>query len=68
MTKTIKNDEGVPSKNQKQLASFAEFCLKYPNQRFWQALRNWSKTPFILNAKTLESFENIKGIKDTFYE
>lgn len=29
------------------LESFAEYCGNHPEQRFWQALRNWSKRKFI---------------------
>lgn len=65
---TIKNDEGVPSKNQKLLASFSEYCLEHPEQRFWQALRNWAKVGFILKAKTFNFNEDkYEDIKDTFY-
>lgn len=37
----IKNDEGIPSRNQKKLASFAEYCLKYPEYTFLKALIYW---------------------------
>jgi len=29
-------------KSHKLLSSFIEYCLDNPNQRFWQALVNWS--------------------------
>ena len=29
------------SKNSRQLASFTEYCREHPEQRFFQALRNW---------------------------
>lgn len=30
------------SKNQKLLESFSAYCKMYPEQRFWQALRNFA--------------------------
>ena len=30
------------SKNSTQLVSFTEYCRQHPDERFWQALRNWS--------------------------
>ena len=74
--KQIKNDEGVPSKNQKLLASFSEYCLANPNLRFWQALRNWSKSNFILKSSHYDyemfNVEYLKKYKvktkDTFYD
>lgn len=59
--KIIFNDEGIPSKNQKELESFAEYCLKNPEQRFWQALRNWFGIGYVGISN-----DRIKWI-DTFY-
>jgi len=54
--------------NKKLLESFTDYCNKYPKERFWQALRNWSSYNFILVADD-HDFENgeFKNIKDTFY-
>lgn len=64
-----RNDEGIMSKNNKLLSSFSEYCLEHPDERFWQALRNWSKKAFILKANgyKLETGEYIQ-ISDTFYD
>ena len=35
------NSEGVPSKNELSLNSFAEYCIGHPQERFFQALTNW---------------------------
>lgn len=50
-------------KLQTQLDSFTLYCHTYPDQRFWQALRNWSQYNFIFGKKTLEE----EG-EDTFYK
>lgn len=34
-------------KNQKLLESFSAYCKQNPEQRFWQALRNWCGSPFV---------------------
>ena len=35
------------TKNSETLADFTEYCKDHPDQRFWQALGNWSGYPFI---------------------
>ena len=72
------NDEGIPSKNSKQLRKFVLYCLDNPEQRFWQALRNWAKVPFILKSshfdadmfdeKWIKKNSKTVDISDTFYE
>ena len=52
----------MKNKNKKYIESFNKYCNKHPEERFWQALRNWSESPSIC-------FVNNEGkdIKDTFY-
>jgi hypothetical protein len=50
-------------KLKEQLDSFILYCHTYPEQRFWQALRNWSEYAFIFGKKSLDD----KG-EDTFYK
>jgi hypothetical protein len=35
------------TRSRKPLSSFIRYCVTHPNERFWQALRNWSGYPFI---------------------
>lgn len=44
--------------------SFERYYLEHPNQRFWQALRNFSKYYFIYGE--IEDCEG-KKVEDTFY-
>lgn len=63
--KTIK---GTKSKNKKELMSFAEYALDHPEQRFWQALRNWSGyANIIASDKVIDWDKKVKGVVDTFY-
>ena len=55
------NDEGVQSNNHKILQDFALYCLEHPEERFWQALRNWAKVGYIYSG------DNPNKLKDTFY-
>lgn len=41
------DDEGQVSRNTLSLSSFAGYCLKHPEQRFFQALRNWFGVGYI---------------------
>ena len=36
------------SKNNRLLKDFTAYCKQYPEERFWQALRNWSEHSFIM--------------------
>ena len=58
------------SKNGKVLQSFIDYCVAHPDQRFWQALRNWSAAAFIF-ASGVPLYEidmpTPGVIKDTFY-
>lgn len=38
-------------KNADLLADFTAYCYENPEQRFWQALRNWSKWAAVYVAK-----------------
>lgn len=52
------------SKNAKTLASFVVYCEAHPEQRFWQALRNWSGWPFIYASRDLI---RLPEVRDTYY-
>lgn len=53
------------TRNSELLMSFAAYCNENPEQRFWQALRNWSQHPFILAARDKDL---VRGdYEDTFY-
>lgn len=61
----------MENKNKKTLESFNLYCKQNPEERFWQALRNWSKYMFIYGSKDTTSDQNFKAIdlclEDTFY-
>ena len=53
----------------KQLKSFIKYCEKYPEQRFWQALRNFSEYDVIFGYKMKDDFEfNKDNLENTFYK
>lgn len=49
------------NKNKKLLDDFTKYCNANPDERFWQALRNWSEYSFIGVSNGGGSF------RDTFY-
>ena len=49
------------NKNARLLSSFVAYCEKHPEQRFWQALNNWSGFPFI-GAATGSIGNNFKDL------
>ncbi len=62
------------TENSEQLNSFTRYCLSHPQERFWQALRNWDrinnyKTQFVLVAEALDlKSGKFVNIRDTFYD
>jgi len=58
------------TRNSEALLSFVTYCVQHPDQRFWQALRNWSKWSFILGS-SVPPYQiddtNIALVDDTFY-
>lgn len=52
------------NRNIKKLKSFTAFCSKYPQLRFWQALRAWAGVSFVY---TSDKLQNDASLQDTFY-
>ena len=44
------------TRNSEVLKTFIKYCEEHPQERFWQALRNWAEVGFIFADK-----------QDTFY-
>jgi len=51
-------------KSKNLLRSFTEYCVLHPEQRFWQALRNWAKQDFIFFGNGPKEDPELT---DTFY-
>ena len=57
----------MESKNFDLLEQFITYCEDHPEQRFWQALRNWSGQQFILTGKGDITDPTNFDYVDTFY-
>lgn len=65
------------NKNTELLESFQDYCIEHPEERFWQALRNWAGVAFIYAQPTgvpifdifdVDSARDEKSeVYDTFY-
>jgi len=58
-------------KSKKTLDSFVKYCKKNPEERFWQALRNWSGYKFIYGSYEDNNMAEVcskKLVEDTFYK
>jgi len=55
----------MESKNTDLLKSFTDYCLEHPQERFWQALRNWAKVGFIYTSEAASATDKLH---DTFYD
>jgi hypothetical protein len=51
--------------NEKTLSDFIKYCKQHPEQRFWQALRNWVGVGFIFTSSVILPYDN--QLQDTFY-
>jgi len=61
------------NKNVELLLDFMAYAVSHPDERFYQALRNWSGHNFILFSDKMDAFDldNIPkeyGVTDTFYK
>lgn len=54
-----------PIKSIDLLLSFTTYCHEHPEERFWQALRNWAGVAFIYTSPKLI---DDKDVEDTFYK
>ena len=54
------------NKNKKTLDDFTAYCEAHPDERFWQALRNWTRQGFILTANDLSVLDH-PNVQDTYY-
>ena len=57
----------MQSKNELLLEQFTEYCANHPEERFFQALRNWMETGYLLVADGTDKDDKFTGIEDTFY-
>ena len=55
-------------KSKDLLKSFTDYCHKHKDERFWQALRNWSEYEFIYGSNKCIATENVDDLEDTFYK
>jgi len=55
----------MKNKNQKLLKDFTNYCKAHPEERFWQALRNWARIPFLMISRNGRF--NYDDLEDTFY-
>jgi len=59
------NPESQHTRNSEVLEQFVRYCKAHPEERFWQALRNWSGYGFILATDDFASWDTAKCF-DTF--
>ncbi len=62
----------MKTRNSEALDSFTSYCMHHPHERFWQALRNWSRFDSIIGengmkhdvTESVDTF-NIEGLAGT---
>lgn len=59
------------TRNSEVLASFVKYCEEHPQERFWQALRNWIPAEtglhFVLLSNLPPNPSGEQKLVDTFY-
>ena len=63
----MKKKTNIPI-SEKKLNSFTKYCYSHPQERFWQALRNWAKVAYIVKATDIEDNTKLWCGNDTFFE
>lgn len=58
----------MKTRNSKTLKSFVDYCNIHPEERFWQALRNWSGHGYIFGTKPNSEIGDTDRYEDTFYK
>lgn len=61
------NKTKIKSKNFKLATSFYDYCCAHPQERFYQALRNWAGVDFFIKANLKNSDIDWDSAEDTFY-
>lgn len=60
------------NKNTELLLDFMKYAVSHPEERFYQALRNWSGHNFILFSDSMDAWDMDElskyGVTDTFYK
>jgi hypothetical protein len=56
----------MATKNSEMLRDFIDYCVDHPEERFWQALRNWSGWHLVMVSNDSDATDN-HAIEDTFY-
>lgn len=51
-------------RDEKTKEAFAKYIVEHPQERFWQAIRNFAGVGFVYISNELMSED---GLKDTFY-
>lgn len=54
------------TRNGRTLFDFVCYCVHHPDERFWQALRNWSGYDKI-NVEVTDATDLVTRQQDTFY-
>jgi hypothetical protein len=55
-------------RSREPLSSFIHYCVTHPEERFWQALRNWSGYHYILTSEVpIYKVNDETPLRDTFY-
>lgn len=55
------------NKNELKLKSFSGYCKANPEQRFWQALRNWARENESKDINFIGAGDGMDKLEDTFY-
>jgi hypothetical protein len=55
----------MESKNRLTLMSFVNYCAMHPEERFWEALKNWSGEGYILVSNVEPHHSGT--VEDTFF-
>jgi predicted O-methyltransferase YrrM len=53
--------------NRRLSGEFLKYCIEHPEQRFWQALRNWTHDILHKDIQYIAAGKTMDTLEDTFY-
>lgn len=56
------------SKNSQVIRDLVKYCQEHPEERFWQAITNWGKYPYIYGSMRQINLKGKDWLEDVFYE
>ena len=66
MSRAEKDNSQTEGSAVEQARAFLDYCIEHPEQRFWQAIRNFTNHNFVYVSE--QDHSQVEGLHDTYYK